>query len=61
MRNIEIKCYLTDEELKQVQSCADRELSDSGLWMRRVAVSAADGSANIGVNPQHPANKMDFA
>ena len=31
MRNIEIKCYLTDEELKQVLSCADRELSDPGF------------------------------
>ena len=61
MRNIEINCYLTDEELKQVLSCADRELSDPGLWMRRVAVSVADGSAIIGVNPKHPANKMEFA
>jgi hypothetical protein len=51
---------LTDEELKQVQSCANRELSDPGLWMRRIAVSVADGRAIIGVNPQHPANKMEF-
>jgi hypothetical protein len=60
MRNIEIKSYLTNEELKQVQSCADRELSDPGLWMRRIAVSVADGRAIIDVNPQHPDNKMEF-
>jgi hypothetical protein len=47
MRTIEIKCYLTPEELQAVQARADRELSDPGLWIRRVAVAVADGSASV--------------
>jgi len=46
-RTNEIKCYLSDEELKQVQRRADRELIDPSMWMRRVAVSVADGRARV--------------
>jgi hypothetical protein len=46
-RKNEIKCYLSDEELKQVQRRADRELIDPGMWMRRVAVSVADGRTRV--------------
>jgi len=56
----EIKCYLTDDELNFVRARADEELSPLGVWIRRVAVSVAEGSAIISVNPQHPANNMEF-
>jgi hypothetical protein len=46
-RNNEVKCYLTDEELKHVKSRADRELIDPSMWMRRTAVSIADGRARV--------------
>jgi hypothetical protein len=47
IRTNEIKCYLSDDELKQVRRRADRELIDPGMWMRRVAVSVADGRARV--------------
>jgi hypothetical protein len=46
-RTNEIKCYLSDDELKYVQRRADRELIDPAMWMRRVAVSVADGRARV--------------
>jgi hypothetical protein len=46
-RENEIKCYLSDNELKHVQRRADRELIDPAMWMRRVAVSVADGRARV--------------
>jgi hypothetical protein len=47
MRHNEIKCYLTDDELKCVVDRANRELSDPALWIRRVAVSIAEGRARV--------------
>jgi hypothetical protein len=47
MRLYEITCYLTDDELRAVQARADREFSEPGLWIRRVAVAIADGSARV--------------
>jgi hypothetical protein len=47
VRNRRITLYLSDRELELVQSRANRELSDPGLWMRRVAVAIADGSARV--------------
>jgi hypothetical protein len=46
-RTNEIRCLLSDEELKHVQRRADRELIDPAMWMRRVAVSVADGRARV--------------
>jgi len=46
-RNNEIKCLLSDEELKHVQRRADRELIDPAMWIRRVALSVADGRARV--------------
>ena len=46
-RHHEIKCYLTDDELEYVRARANRELSDPALWIRRVAVAVADGSARV--------------
>jgi hypothetical protein len=50
MRNNEIKFFLTDEEMKRVTARADRELIDAGMWMRRTAVSIADGRARVIAN-----------
>jgi hypothetical protein len=50
MRNNEIKVFLTDEEMRRVTARADRELIDAGMWMRRTAVSIADGRARVIAN-----------
>jgi hypothetical protein len=42
-----VECYLTDEELARVKARADRELIDPGMWMRRTAVSIAEGRVRI--------------
>jgi hypothetical protein len=42
-----VTCYLTDSELRHVKERADRELSDPALWIRRVAVSVAEGRARV--------------
>jgi hypothetical protein len=47
MRKNELKCYLTDDELKQVTTQASRELIDPAMWLRRVGVAVADGTARI--------------
>jgi hypothetical protein len=46
-RHNEVKCYLTDQEMERVKARADRELIEPGLWMRRTAVSIADGRARV--------------
>ena len=46
-RTNEMKCLLSDEELEHVQRKAHRELIDPAMWMRRVAVSVADGRARV--------------
>jgi hypothetical protein len=48
-----IKIHLTDQELAFVNERASRELSDPGTWIRRTAVSVADGRAKVSVNPDH--------
>jgi len=53
-RKTTIKIQLTDGELTAVKARAARELSDPGSWIRRTAVSVADGRAKISVNPEHP-------
>jgi hypothetical protein len=42
MRKNELKCYLTDDELKQVTTQASRELIDPAMWLRRVGVAVAE-------------------
>ena len=49
-----IKIHLTASELAAVRERAGRELSDPGSWIRRTAVSVADGRAKLTVNPDHP-------
>lgn len=49
-----IKIYLTDRELAAVMERAGRELSDPGSWIRRTAISVADGRAKLTVNADHP-------
>ena len=49
-----IKIHLTDRELAAVRERAGRELNDPGTWIRRTAVSVADGRAKLTVNPDHP-------
>jgi hypothetical protein len=50
MKNNQIKVFLTDEEMKHVRARADRELIDASHWMRRTAVSIADGRARVIAN-----------
>jgi hypothetical protein len=47
MRKNELKCYLTDDELTQVTARAGRELIDPAMWLRRVGVAIADGTARV--------------
>jgi hypothetical protein len=42
-----VVCYFSDRELRHVRERADRELSDPALWIRRVAVSIAEGRARV--------------
>src|SRR5262245_32415073 len=47
VRNHRVTLYLSDQELEQVQARANRELIDARMWMRRVAVSIANGTAKV--------------
>jgi len=48
MRRVnEVKLFLTDQEMRRIKAKADRELIDPGMWMRRTAVSIADGRACV--------------
>ena len=51
---ITIRIHLTDRELAAVRERAGRELNDPGTWIRRTAVSVADGRAKLTVNPDRP-------
>jgi hypothetical protein len=53
-----ITLRLTREELDYVMLRAKRELSDPATWIRRTAVSIADGRAKVSVNVDHPAFAM---
>jgi len=46
-RTNEVRCLLSDEELQHIKRKAARELIDPAIWMRRVAVSIADGRARV--------------
>jgi hypothetical protein len=46
-RSNAVVCYFSDRELRHVRERADRELSDPALWIRRVAVSIAEGRARV--------------
>lgn len=59
-RNRIVSVCLTENEMRAIQARADLELSPPGDWLRRTAISVTSGVATVGVNPNHPANKVEF-
>jgi hypothetical protein len=46
-KNRVVSVSLTDAEMTAVRQRAEAELTDPGTWMRRVAISVANGAARV--------------